>query len=240
MSERKLTTEQIDDLFSFCEEQNIYHYDLQIELVDHLAAAIEQKWKENPKLTYDKALWAVFNQFGASGFRKIRKAKEKELRRKYTRVLWQYIGEFFKLPKIILTFAITLVLFIIFRISGNHLETYLLLLSCNIILYAVLLKINKEKYELHLVQGKSFLLNDHLKSINNQFSTIHAFPSYLLPLYVIYLKNTNAYQTNNLYFEFLVAFLVAFFYILLVAMSIYIPKRIKADFTREFPQFVKY
>jgi len=239
MTERKLTDEEINDLYSFCEEQDVHHYDLQMELVDHLAAAIEQKWTEKPKLTYDNALWAVFDQFGVSGFRKIRRAKEKELRRKYTRILWQYIGDFFKLPKIILTIAITLGLFGIFIISGNHLETYLLLLSCNIILYAVLQKINKEKYELHLVPGKSFLLNDHLKSINNQFSTIHAFPSYLLPLYIIYLKNTNSYQTNNLYFELLVAFLVAFFYILLVAMSIYIPKRIKDDFTREFPQFVK-
>ena len=239
MNQGKLTSEQVDDLYSFCEEQDVYHYDLQIELVDHLAAVIELKWKENPELTYDKALWAAFDQFGASGFRKIRRAKERMLRKKYTRVLWQYIGEFFKLPKIILTFAITLVLFIIFRISGNHLETYLLLLGCNIFLYAILQKINKGKYELHLVQGKSFLLNDHLKSINNRFSTIHAFPSYLLPIYIIYLKNTNAYETNNLYFEFSVAFLVAFFYILLVAMSIYIPKRIKADFIREFPQFVK-
>jgi len=210
-----------------------------MELVDHLAAAIEQKWKMKPKLTYNNALWAVFDQFGVSGFRKIRRAKEKELRRKYTRVLWHYIGEFFKLPKIILTLAITMSLFSIFRISGNHLETYLLLLSCNIILYAVLRKINMEKYELHLVQGRTFLLNDHLKSINTRFSTIHAFPSYLLPLYIIYLKNTNAYEIHNLFLELFVAFIVAFFYLLLVAMSIYIPQRIKADFIREFPQFVK-
>jgi hypothetical protein len=239
MNQRKITSEQIDDLFSFCEEQDVYHYDLQIELVDHLAAAIEQKWKENPKLTYEKALWAVFDQFGNSGFRKIRRAKERALRKKYSRVLWQYIGEFFKLPKIILTIAITLGLFGIFRRSENNLDTFLLLLFPYLIFLAIIQFMNKKKYQISLVSGKSFLLNDHLKWIKSRFDVSFQVPTFALIFYTEYLKNTNAYHAHNAYIEFLLAFLVTFFSIFLVAMSIYVPKRIKEDFTHEFPQFVK-
>lgn len=239
MNERKLTPEEINDLFSFCEEQDVFHYDLQLELVDHLAAAIEHKWKEKPKFTYDKALWAVFDQFGTSGFRKIRRAKEKELRRKYSRVLWKYMGEFFKLPKIILTIAITLGLFVIFRKSENNLETFLFLLFPYLIFLAVIQFWNKKRYQISLVPGKSFLLNDHLKRIKSMFDVSFQVPTFALIFYTEYLKHTNAYQAHNAYVEFLLAFLVTFFAIFLVAMSIYVPKRIKEDFTREFPQFVK-
>lgn len=239
MKNYKLSPEQIEDLFAFCEEQNVKHYDLQLELVDHLAAAIEQKWKEKPKLSYDTALLAVFGQFGASGFRKIRKAKEKELRKKYSRVLWQYIGEFFKLPKIILTIAATLSLFSIFRISENNLDTYLLLLAVYLIFLIILLGLNKEKYQINLIKGKSFLLNDHLKSIKTRFSVVYQLPSLVLPLYILFLKRTDAYQSHNLYVELIIAFIVTFLSIFLVAMCFYIPKRIKEDFTCEFPQFIK-
>ena len=40
---KKLTEAQIDELFSFCKRKGVKHYDLQIELVDHLASSIEQR-----------------------------------------------------------------------------------------------------------------------------------------------------------------------------------------------------
>lgn len=39
---KQLTEEQIADLFLFCEENGVRYYEVQIELVDHLASAIEQ------------------------------------------------------------------------------------------------------------------------------------------------------------------------------------------------------
>ena len=239
MSERKLAPEQIDDLYLFCEEQDINYYDLQMELVDHLAAAIEKKWTEEPKLSYDKALWAVFDKFGISGFRNIRKAKENHLRKKYSRVLWQYIGEFFLLPKIILTLALTLILFSIFRISGNHLEIYILLLAVYTLFLSILLMVYKEKCQINLIQGKSFLLYDYLKSIRISYYAAYQLPASVFSIYFIGMKHSDSYPLNNLSFELILAFSVAFFSIFLVAISIYVPKRIKEDFTREFPQFVK-
>ena len=45
----KLTTEQIDQLYRFTRQHYVEWYDLQTELVDHLANAIEEQWQENPK-----------------------------------------------------------------------------------------------------------------------------------------------------------------------------------------------
>jgi hypothetical protein len=45
----KLTIEQIDRLSLFTRQHYVEWYDLQSELVDHLANAIETQWQENPK-----------------------------------------------------------------------------------------------------------------------------------------------------------------------------------------------
>ena len=42
----KLTNQQIEQLFTFTRQHYVEYYDLQSELVDHLANAIEEQWKE--------------------------------------------------------------------------------------------------------------------------------------------------------------------------------------------------
>jgi len=48
----KLTTPQIEDLFKFTRKHFVYHYDVQSELVDHLANDIEEIWNEKPYLSF--------------------------------------------------------------------------------------------------------------------------------------------------------------------------------------------
>jgi hypothetical protein len=42
METRKLTEDEVDRLFAFCAKHYVPEYDLQLELVDHLATAIEK------------------------------------------------------------------------------------------------------------------------------------------------------------------------------------------------------
>ena len=80
-----ITQEQTERLFKFCREHYVYHYDLQVELVDHLASSIEEQWETDPTLSFDKALWKTFRKFGVTGFSKVKEQKQKELRKKYIR-----------------------------------------------------------------------------------------------------------------------------------------------------------
>jgi hypothetical protein len=41
MEERRLTPDEIDELFAFCSKRNVKEYEIQVELVDHLASSIE-------------------------------------------------------------------------------------------------------------------------------------------------------------------------------------------------------
>ncbi len=43
----KLTEAQIEELYAFTRKKYVEHYDVQTELVDHLATSIEEKMSES-------------------------------------------------------------------------------------------------------------------------------------------------------------------------------------------------
>ena len=79
---RTITTEGTNRLFKFCRDHFVYHYDLQVELVDHLASSIEEQWEINPEFSFERALYNTFRKFGVTGFSKIKEQKQKELARR--------------------------------------------------------------------------------------------------------------------------------------------------------------
>ena len=264
MIEQKLTSKQIDNLFELCEFHNVHYYDVQIELVDHLASSIEALWETNPELSFEEAAFLVGEQFGIdtgfnlaynsllppisgktytgeSGFEAIKEAKEKELRRKYDRLQWKYIGEFFKLPKIILTLAISFALFFVLKISNNDILVSYCIQGFYILFLAIyLIFIYPKKFRLNIVAGKTFLLYEQFRNIKR--GAIGAGLSFvnISPLICkLMLLRLNPPYSNYFNSQLFVSFFITLSGITVAAICIDTPKRIKADFTREFPQFVK-
>jgi hypothetical protein len=63
-----LSDDQIERLFQFTKEQGVYYYDVQIELVDHLATNIEAAMAADEMLTFPEAIRKAFDSFGVAGF----------------------------------------------------------------------------------------------------------------------------------------------------------------------------
>lgn len=99
----KLNPEQIERLYQFTRQHYVEWYDLQTELVDHLANAIEAQWQENPKLTFEEILQKEFKKFGVFGFMDVVEKRQAALNRKYNGIIWNHFKAFFTIPKIILT-----------------------------------------------------------------------------------------------------------------------------------------
>jgi hypothetical protein len=227
MTERKLTSEQIDNLFELCEFHNVYYYDVQIELVDHIASSIEALWETNPELSFEEAVFLVGEQFGIdpgfnvaydsllptisgktyigeSGFEAIKEAKEKELRRKYDRLQMKYIGDFFKLPKIILTLAITFALFYVFKLSNNDIAVSYCIQGFYILSLAIyLIFIYPKKFRLSIITGKSFLLYEQFRNIKRG-----AIGTGLSSVNLFALLRLNPPYLNNIYWQLFVAFFI--------------------------------
>lgn len=236
MEARKLTDEEVDRLFDFCTKHYVPEYDLQIELVDHLASGIEEQWAKTPDLPFPVALNNTFDQFGIFGFSKIKSQKEKELCRKYRKLFWKYTLEFYKLPKVVLTFVITFVLFTVYRAVNNYYWTTLSIFL--IIIFVDLLyvwRIYPSKYALKTKDDKSFIIVNYLKGRQLGINLILQIP--LQGIQILdhfnypYLNHVSVLAISSFIITILLVFMYIFFFV--------VPVKIKEHFSEQFPQFIK-
>ncbi len=99
----QVNQEQIQRLYDFTKKHFVEWYDVQTEMVDHLANGIEQQWLNNPELPFDAALAIEFKKFGVFGFSDIVEQRERALSVFYLKQVWKHTKNYFKLPKIIIT-----------------------------------------------------------------------------------------------------------------------------------------
>ncbi|RZK11217.1 MAG: hypothetical protein EOO46_07565 [Flavobacterium sp.] len=120
----KLNEQQIEQLYTFTRQHFVEWYDLQSELVDHLANGIEAEWQKNPKLTFDDALQLEFKKFGVFGFMEVVEKRQAVLNKKYNKLVLSELKNFFSIPKIIGTFS---ALGIVFYLLKSHQEGILIM-----------------------------------------------------------------------------------------------------------------
>jgi uncharacterized membrane protein len=236
MTERKLTPEQIDELYAFCRKHYVNQYDLQIELVDHIASSIEEQWDEHPKLAFQDALNNTFGKFGIFGFAKVREQKQKALERKYRNLLIKFTLEYYRLPKLILTIACTLVLFTALRLVHNPfwiIITYFGIVAGLIVFYMYWLY--PRNYKIKVREGMSFMVLDYLK--DKQFVAAFVLQ---IPIQSFNLAHLMDYHLLSrtwpaLTISFLLVLLTIFLYISLFIL----PIKVREHFTEQFPEFVK-
>lgn len=125
----KLTKQQIDQLYQFTIQHYVEWYDLQTELVDHLANSIEEQWQQNPKLSFEEALQLEFKKFGVCGFMDVVEERRVSLNKKYNKIVWKHFKDFFSIPKIIMTFPAIFVLFYILNLDFYQSDILLFLFS---------------------------------------------------------------------------------------------------------------
>ena len=109
---KELTEEQVAQLFVFTTKHYVEYYDVQVELVDHLASSIEIEMEKNLELDFDAALNNVFNSFGIFGFADVVESSAKSVW-KHQRKLWkQTFIKQFKWPNLLRSMFIWIILFI--------------------------------------------------------------------------------------------------------------------------------
>ncbi|QRM88745.1 hypothetical protein FG167_05690 [Lacinutrix sp. WUR7] len=114
---RKVDKEQLENLYQFTRKHFVEHYDLQTELVDHLANDIESIWENNPDLPYENARDKAFEKFGVFGFMNAVEQRQKAMHKRYLKFLWTELKQWFTLPKAIKTAALFIMIYVAFTSS---------------------------------------------------------------------------------------------------------------------------
>lgn len=157
---RKLTEQEINQIFDFTKKHYVEFYDVQVELVDHLANAIEDQWKENPNIMFEDALQTEFKKFGIFGFTGLVEQKQTDLHKYYNKMLLREVLKFISLPKVIITAALYLVIYFFIENTGSLGEVITLgFLVISVLFFMVdgfrfIFKIKKEQKK----QGRSWLI----------------------------------------------------------------------------------
>jgi hypothetical protein len=95
----KLNTQQIQDLFHFTKRHYVEYYDVQVEIVDHLASAIEVKFESNPNQVFEQVLDDVYQSFGPMGLSRFIDSMQEKVYNKRVKNFYKVFWSYFKLPQ---------------------------------------------------------------------------------------------------------------------------------------------
>jgi hypothetical protein len=95
----QLSDQQVEQLFEFTRKKMVHWYDLQVELVDHLASKIEEEMQADPKMDFETALAKVYKEFGLFGFAKVVQEKSNSLHRAAKSLWWSTFKSYFTWPR---------------------------------------------------------------------------------------------------------------------------------------------
>lgn len=104
-----LTNEQVESLFRFCKKHYIHFYEVQSELVDHFAHAIEEQMAADPAIDFTTALNRTYLAFGEwKGMQKVQQEKVKAIRRQHAAQKRRIFFSYFRWPRLVYTVLLVL------------------------------------------------------------------------------------------------------------------------------------
>lgn len=172
-----LTAEQIQYTHDFVKRKYVDYYDVQIELVDHIATSIEEKIEANPKLDFYTALQQVSDSFGMFGFMKFVEEKEKQVQRRFRKMYQREVRQFFTIPKVLFTIAVVFVVYqfnsvVSYEVGRN---VTLVLLFSLVGFQLVYYYYQKRKLNHDFITSKSPLIGIQVFNIANQALGLFAY-----------------------------------------------------------------
>ncbi len=209
-----LSEEQIQSLFVFCKKHFVHHYDVQNELVDHLANAIEEKMAADKKLTFEKALEIVYAGFGYKGFAGIVQERSITLKDKCTKMQKNIFKSYFTWPKAIKTFCLFLVLISTYRFLDTYTQAIIICVFFMVLaIFEVVISVRENYFRKK--QLKRLMITDMgtVSSIFNVSSFVQMFVFLNDPIYVF------EKALNNYGFLGYCVFMIVLLLLLLVVLS---------------------
>ena len=175
---KKVSPEEIENLCAFTRRHYVEYYDVQTELVDHLANGIEKQWEENPDLVFQEALEKEFRKFGIFGFTEVVEERQKAMEKKYLRLLFKETQPLLIRPLILLPFILSVgICYFLLGTDLGYDALHVAILAFCIFQMIYLFKLNFLLKKKRNKKKKIFLLEQKILSMGG-FSTLFLLPFY--------------------------------------------------------------
>ena len=227
----KLTTTQIERLYQFTRQHYVEWYDLQTELVDHLANSIELQWQDNPKIDFEDALKTEFKKFGVFGFMDVVEKRQLVLYKKYNKIVWKHFKEFFTVPKIFLTSALIFALFLVLKLVYFYEIVFVVTVAVFLLMIPTLIFERKRLKERTKKTGKKWMFEEIISGYGS-FSGILMFPIHFFNIF----SNRSAAIPNDYALFGISLFLISLFLASYIVIFI-IPSKAKQYLNETYPEY---
>jgi hypothetical protein len=167
----KISPQETTKLYAFTRVHYVEYYDLQTELVDHLANGIELMWLEQPNLSFEQALQIEFKKFGIFGFTDLVTERQQKMNKRYNQLIWSILKTYITIPRLFLTTMLTLLMYVVMNMVAYKAYVVLGLLVLPIlimvyktIVYKIRMKKRKKKAQ------KLWMFEDVIYSYGQSFA----------------------------------------------------------------------
>jgi ABC-type multidrug transport system fused ATPase/permease subunit len=228
----KLTTNQIDELYKFTRKHYVYFYDVQSELVDHLANDMESTWVETPNVSFEEARDKSFKKFGIFGFMDVIEAKQKQMNKRYWKIILRFAKEWFTLPRVVTTAIIFLSIFFFLKIQFSE---YILLGS--LLIFVVFDLINqfrnrKTQEQKRQKKEKIFLLESMIGDTKGGFTGIT-----LINAFNFLNFSHVSFSTLEIHWSIIVSLIATLLVVLFYVINYIIPQRAEELLAETYPEY---
>ena len=177
---KKLSELQVDHLYKFTRQHYVEYYDIQTELVDHLANGIEEQWKEDPEISFEKALQTEFKRFGVYGFEDVVRKKTAAMEKRYFKIIFREMKKESKRPALVSFLAGFLLLsYLLLQIPDGFYVLLGVMLTYYLILLILFLR-KSSTVKRRKAKEKKYLLETIILNAGSYFS------AFWLPLHILY------------------------------------------------------
>lgn len=232
---KKLNEEQIAQLYEFTRRHFVEHYDLQTELVDHLANGIEKQWVDDAQLPFEKALQLEFKKFGVFGFTEIVEQRMAAMQKRYFHIIGKHALEFLQSLNMVVWLLCTAILLLVaLKITHGTLAIYTIGFVAVIISLAyMLIKAHRHRRLLKHEQRKRWMFEELINKYGMGQSILW-FPYYTFINSFIHLDHLE--QPSDVA-SILVVSLTALFFLLSYLIFIDIPKKASVYLAEVYPEY---
>ena len=229
----KLTVSQIENLYKFTREHYVYWYDLQSELVDHLANDIEQIWENKPDLSFEEAKKTAFKKFGICGFMDVIDERRASLSKRYRKMIWKEFVTFLTLPKVALTISFIWALSLLLEKVSSSRE-FILIAIILVTIFPLY-----HRYKSTKAIKKKSLETDKKWYFEEIITNVGDFGTFMqTPFQFIYIFSDDNFKNSLLQdYSWLFATIFVVFTLLVYIATIVIPPKVRAIIASEHPAY---
>ena len=230
---KKVSKQQIDRLYEFTRQHYVEYYDVQTELVDHLANAIEKHWEENPNQDFEDVLQQEFKKFGIFGFNDVVEERPIAMQKRYRKIILKEVKTFLKLPKVLVSILLGWCCFFVLSTFSFGLIFLLSFCFLSILIMQIYsgVKLSRLKKAIEAKRKKKFLLEETVLR-SGSIGTSLFFPFYLFNGLDILDSSVNL----NFEIQLVISFIFTLEFLIIYISTFVIPAKKEEILKKTYPE----